>query len=92
MWGAATNDLSTRIHRPLTTTAVALRAVSDETSRCILSLQSITVSSCTRRCLDFRNGSARQRPYHSGTWQSPSPALMEPAYWPLASISIQEER
>ena len=36
MWGAATHDRSTGIHRPLTTTAVALQAVSDETSRRVL--------------------------------------------------------
>ena len=36
MWGAATHDRSTGIHRPLTTTAVALQAVADENSRCVL--------------------------------------------------------
>ena len=36
MWGAARHDRSTGIHRPLTTTAVVLQAVSDENSRCVL--------------------------------------------------------
>ena len=36
MWGAARHDRSTGIHRPLTTTAVVLQAVSDKNSRCVL--------------------------------------------------------
>ena len=36
MWGAASHDRSTGIHRPLTTTAMALQPLADETFRCVL--------------------------------------------------------